>query len=57
METSTLLLIISLKKDLLELIEANDFNLLSPEIIELSCKINRLMLPLFKNQLKNNFPI
>ena len=57
METSTLLLIISLKKDLLELIEANDFNLLSPEIIELSCKINRLLLPLFKNQLKNNFPI
>ncbi len=57
MEPTTLTLIMSLKKDLINLIEANDFNLLSPEVIELSCKIDRLMLPLFKHQQKNNFPI
>ena len=56
MEPTTLTLIMSLKKDLINLIEANDYNLLSPEVIELSCKIDRLMLPLFKHQQKKQFP-
>ena len=57
MKTSTQPVIMSLKKDLLEAIEANNYNLLSPEIIELSSELDRLMLPLFKRQLDNNFPI
>jgi len=56
METTTLSHIMKLKKDLLNLIEVNNFNLLSPEVIELSRKIDNLMLPLFKCQLENNFP-
>ena len=57
METTTLTLIMSLKKDLLNLLEANNFNLRSPEVLELSHKIDVLMLPLFKHQLQNHFPI
>lgn len=56
MKTSTLTIIMSLKKDLLKAIEANDYNLLSPEVIQLSNELDRLMLPLFKRQLDNNFP-
>lgn len=57
MKTSTLTVIMSLKKDLLKAIEANNYNLLSPEVIKLSSELDRLMLPLFKRQLDNNFPI
>ena len=57
MKTSTLTIIMSLKQDLLKVIEANNYNLLSPEVIELSSELDRLMLPLFKRQLDNNFPI
>ncbi|MBP3887846.1 MAG: Spo0E family sporulation regulatory protein-aspartic acid phosphatase [Cellulosilyticum sp.] len=57
MKTSTLTIIMSLKQDLLKVIEANNYDLLSPEVIELSSELDRLMLPLFKRQLDNNFPI
>ena len=57
METSTLTIIKSLKNDLLKAIEANNYNLLSPEVIQLSHELDRLMLPLFKRQLNKNFPI
>ncbi|MBE6022040.1 MAG: aspartyl-phosphate phosphatase Spo0E family protein [Cellulosilyticum sp.] len=56
METSTLTTIRTLKKDLLKVIEMNNYNLLSPEVIKLSNELDRLMLPLFKRQLDNNFP-
>lgn len=56
METTTLTTIMSLKKELLSLIKANNYNLLSPEVIELSRELDRLMLPLFKRQLNPNFP-
>lgn len=56
MEPSTLTTIIALKKDLIKTIEQNHYNLLSPEVIKLSIKIDRLMTPLFKQQLHNNFP-
>lgn len=57
METSTPTLIMKLKKDLLKAIEANNYNLLSPEVIDLSNELDRLMLPLFKRQIDDNFPI
>ncbi len=57
MKTSTLTVIMSLKQDLIKTIEANNYNLLSPEVIELSSELDRLMLPLFKCQIDNNFPI
>ena len=57
METSTPTLIMKLKKDLLKVIEANNYNLLSPEVIELSSELDRLMLPLFKRQVDDNLPI
>lgn len=57
MKTSTLTIIIALKKDLARAIEQNHYNLLSPEVINLSIKIDCLMTPLFKQQLDNNLPI
>lgn len=56
MEPSTLTTIIALKKDLIRAIKQNHYNLLSPEVIKLSIKIDCLMTPLFKQQLDNNFP-
>lgn len=52
METSTLTTIMALKKKLLAVIKANNYNLLSPEVIKLSSELDRLMLPLFKRQLE-----
>ncbi len=57
MEQSTLTTIIALKKDLAKTIEQNHYDLLSPEVISLSIKIDCLMMPLFKQQLDHNFPI
>ena len=57
MEPSTLTTIIALKKDLVRAIEQNHYNLLSPEVIKLSIKIDCLMMPLFKQQLDDNSPI
>lgn len=57
METSTLTTIMALKKDLLAVIKANNYNLLSPEVIKISSELDRLMLPLFKRQLDQNSPI
>lgn len=57
METSTHTTIMTLKKDLLKVIESNNYNLLSPEVINLSNELDRLMLPLFERQLNHNFPI
>lgn len=57
MEPSTLTTIISLKKDLARTIEQNHYNLLSPEVIELSIQIDCLMTPLFKQQLDDKFLI
>ena len=54
METSTLTTLIALKKDLVKVIEQNDYDLLSPEVVTLSIKIDRLMTPLFKQQLDNH---
>ena len=51
MKTSIPTTIISLKKDLAQVIEQNHYNLLSPEVIELSTKLDHLMIPLFKKQL------
>lgn len=57
MQPSTLAIIIALKKDLARTIEQNHYDLLSPEVINLSIKIDCLMTPLFKQQLDNNYPI
>lgn len=57
MQPSTLAIIIALKKDLARAIEQNHYNLLSPEVMNLSIKIDCLMTPLFKQQLDNNYPI
>jgi len=57
MEPSTLATIIALKKDLARTIEQNHYNLLSPDVINLSIKIDCLMMPLFKQQLDNDFSI
>ena len=57
METSTPTLIKRLKKDLLKVIETNNYNLLSPEVIELSSELDRLMLPLFKRQIDDELSI
>ena len=57
METSTPTLIKSLKKDLVKVIETNNYNLLSPEVIELSSELDRLMLPLFKRQIDDELSI
>lgn len=57
MQPSTLAIIIALKKDLARTIEQNHYDLLSPEVINLSIKIDCLMTPLFKQQLDNNLPI
>lgn len=55
METSTLTTLIALKKDLVKVIEQNHYDLLSPEVVTLSIQIDRLMTPLFKQQLDNHF--
>lgn len=52
METSILITILTLKKDLAHMIEKNNYNLLSPEVIALSQKLDCLMIPLFKRQLE-----
>ena len=52
MEMTSLTTIISLKKDLNKAIEDNHFDLLSPEVISLSQKLDLLMTPLFKSQLE-----
>ena len=57
MEQSILTTIIALKKELAKTIEQNHYDLLSPEVINLSIKIDCLMMPLFKQQLNHNFPI
>lgn len=57
MQPSTLAIIIALKKDLARTIEQNHYDLLSPEVINLSIQIDCLMTPLFKQQLDNNYPI
>ncbi|MBQ1274673.1 MAG: aspartyl-phosphate phosphatase Spo0E family protein [Cellulosilyticum sp.] len=57
METSTPTLIKRLKKDLVKVIETNNYNLLSPEVIELSSELDRLMLPLFKRQIDDELSI
>lgn len=57
MQPSTLAIIIALKKDLARTIEQNHYDLLSPEVMNLSIKIDCLMTPLFKQQLDNNLPI
>ena len=51
MESSTLTTITAHKKNLIKLIEANNYNLLTPEVIQLSYELDCLMLPLFKRQL------
>jgi hypothetical protein len=43
--------ITQLKKALNEQLIADDFNLLSPEVLTLSQKLDDLMLPIFKSQL------
>lgn len=57
METSTLTTIMNLKQDLLYAIEVHNYDLLSPEVIKLSIELDRLMLPLFKQQVDNHLPI
>lgn len=57
METTTLTSILSLKKDLNHAIEANHYNLLSPEVISLSQELDCLIMPLFKYQLDDINPI
>lgn len=57
MEITNLATIISLKKELSIAIEKNHYNLLSPEVISLSQKLDLLMTPLFKYQLDETFPI
>ncbi|MDF2614707.1 MAG: hypothetical protein K0S71_2493 [Clostridia bacterium] len=55
MNTPSSLIINTLKKELILAIIQNDYNLLSPEILSLSKQLDELMVPLFKNQLKNSF--
>lgn len=48
-------MIVLLKKDLERVIEKNHYNLLSPEVIKLSAELDRLMTPLFKRQLDQDY--
>lgn len=41
----------SLKKELCELLIKNNYNLLAPEVLALSIKLDQKLLPIFKNQL------
>ena len=40
-----------LKKELITILIQNDFNLLHPHVLHLSCKIDTLLIPFFRNQL------
>lgn len=41
----------SLKKELCDLLIKNDYNLLAPEIIDLSMELDNKLLPIFKKQI------
>lgn len=51
METSDLAYIIKIKRKLAHTIIENNYNLLSPEVIQLSKELDELMLPLFIKQI------
>lgn len=40
----------SLKKELCDLLIKNDYNLLAPEVLDLSMKLDTTLLPIFKKQ-------
>lgn len=50
-ETPNTQTINSLKKELCELLIKNDYNLLAPEVLALSIKLDQKLLPIFKTQL------
>ena len=54
METPTLTHISTLKKKLAYAIAENHYDLLSPEVLLLSEELDRLMIPLFTQQIENN---
>lgn len=60
-ETLNLVIVEDLKQKLTTILTRNDFNLQHPQVIDLSCKINLLLVPLFRNQLPKakviKFPI
>lgn len=41
----------SLKKELCDLLIKNNYNLLAPEVLAISIKLDRKLLPIFKKQL------
>ncbi len=55
MNAPNVLLINKLKKELNVLVVQNNFNLLAPDILQLSKLLDELMLPLFEDQLDNSY--
>lgn len=49
--------IIHLKKLLSLTIQKNEYNLLSPEVLQLSKQLDLLLNPLFKEQLQNTYKV
>lgn len=49
--------IIHLKKTLSLTIQKNEYNLLSPEVLQLSTQLDLLLNPLFEEQLKNTYKV
>lgn len=47
--------IIHLKKALSLTIKKNEYNLLSPEVLQISQRLDLLLNPLFENQLKSTY--
>ena len=60
-ETDHMAIIEDLKQSLNDTLIHNNFNLLHPYVLQLSCKIDTLLVPFFRNQLPKakiiNFPI
>lgn len=60
-EPSDMAIIENLKQNLSETLIINNFNLLHPYVLHLSCKIDTLLVPFFRNQLPQakviKFPI
>ena len=60
-ETDHMAIIEDLKQSLNDTLIHNNFNLLHPYVLHLSCKIDTLLVPFFRNQLPKakiiNFPI
>ncbi|PHV70898.1 hypothetical protein CS063_07695 [Sporanaerobium hydrogeniformans] len=55
MNTPNMLIINKLKKELNVLVVQNNYNLLAPDVLQLSRLLDELMLPLFEDQLASTF--